>query len=109
MYLSSLEKEELEDMRNELIFIKNIFIKQEEEEEKMGDAVDRIGGGGGGGEVKGKSDFFHSEDISDFAFLEICFFNSITQRPRGSGSVSTVVTRHLSDHSYSSHRFTIDL
>uniref|UniRef100_H2T5C9 Family with sequence similarity 114 member A1 n=1 Tax=Takifugu rubripes TaxID=31033 RepID=H2T5C9_TAKRU len=36
-YLSSLVDEELEEMKKELIFIKNIFIKQEQEEEKMGD------------------------------------------------------------------------
>lgn len=54
--MSSLEKDELEEMKNELIFIKNIFIKPEEEEEKMGDAVDgkEEGGEGGGGKTKGK-------------------------------------------------------
>lgn len=47
--MSSLEEEELEEMKNELIFIKNIFIKkEEEEEERMGDAVDEIEEGGGG-------------------------------------------------------------
>lgn len=53
-YLSSLEEEELEEMKNELIFIKNIFIKQEEE--KMGDAVDGIEGGGGGGQTEDEGD-----------------------------------------------------
>lgn len=51
--MSSLEEEELEEMKNELIFIKNIFIKQEEEKEKMGDAVDGIEGGGGQTEDEG--------------------------------------------------------
>lgn len=55
-YLSSLEEEELEEMKNELIFIKNIFIKQEEEEEKMGNAVDGIEGGGGGGQTEDEGD-----------------------------------------------------
>lgn len=56
-YLSSLGEEELEEMKNELIFIKNIFIKQEEEEEEMGDAVDGVEeGGGGGGQTKDKGD-----------------------------------------------------
>lgn len=49
-YLSSLVGEELEEMKKELIFIKNIFIKQEQEEEKMGDAEDGIEEGGGGQE-----------------------------------------------------------
>lgn len=49
-YLSSLVDEELEEMKKELIFIKNIFIKQEQEEEKMGDAEDGIEEGGGGQE-----------------------------------------------------------
>lgn len=55
-YLSSLGEEELEEMKNELIFIKNTFIKQEEEEEKMGDAVDGVEEGGGGGQTKDKGD-----------------------------------------------------
>lgn len=46
--MSSLEEEELEEMRKELVFIKNIFIKQEEEEEKTGDAVEGVEGEGGG-------------------------------------------------------------
>lgn len=49
-YLSSLVDEELEEMKKELIFIKNIFIKQEQEEEKMGDAEDGMEEGGGGQE-----------------------------------------------------------
>lgn len=53
-YLSSLEKDELEEMKNELIFIKNIFIKPEEEEEKIGDAVDEKEEGGGGQQMEGK-------------------------------------------------------
>lgn len=53
-YLSSLVDEELEEMKKELIFIKNIFIKQEQEEEKMGDADDGIEEGGGGGQEKDK-------------------------------------------------------
>lgn len=43
-------EEELEEMKKELIFIKNIFVKQEQEEEKMGDAEDGIEEGGGGQE-----------------------------------------------------------
>ncbi|TNM86075.1 hypothetical protein fugu_008346 [Takifugu bimaculatus] len=54
-YLSSLVDEELEEMKKELIFIKNIFIKQEQEEEKMGDAEDGIEEEGGGQE-KDKAD-----------------------------------------------------
>lgn len=53
-YLSSLVDEELEEMKKELIFIKNIFIKQEQEEEKMGDAEDGIEEEGGGGQEKDK-------------------------------------------------------
>lgn len=49
-YLSSLVDEELEEMKKELIFIKNIFIKQEQEEEKMGGAEDGIEEGGSGQE-----------------------------------------------------------
>ncbi|TWW59367.1 Protein Noxp20 [Takifugu flavidus] len=55
-YLSSLVDEELEEMKKELIFIKNIFIKQEQEEEKMGDAEDGIEEEGGGGQEKDKAD-----------------------------------------------------
>lgn len=54
VYLSSLVDKELEEMKNELIFIKNIFIKQEQEEEKMGDAEDGIEGGGGQEKDKGQ-------------------------------------------------------
>lgn len=46
--------EELEEMKKELIFIKNIFIQQEQEKEKMGDAEDGIEEGGGGGQEKDK-------------------------------------------------------
>lgn len=42
-YLSSLGEEELEEMKKELIFIKNVFIKQEEDE-KMGDGKEEEGG-----------------------------------------------------------------
>lgn len=53
-YLSSLVDEELEEMKKELIFIKNIFIKQEQEEEKLADAEDGIEGGGGQEKDKGQ-------------------------------------------------------
>lgn len=65
--MSSLEEEELEEMRKELIFIKNIFIKQEEEEEKMGDAVEGVEGEEGG-QTKDQGDLssqLHSSTLPD--------------------------------------------
>uniref|UniRef100_G3PUK3 Family with sequence similarity 114 member A1 n=1 Tax=Gasterosteus aculeatus aculeatus TaxID=481459 RepID=G3PUK3_GASAC len=50
-FLSSLAEEELEEVKKELIFIKDIFMKQEEEEKEEeeggGRAKDNAGGGGG--------------------------------------------------------------
>uniref|UniRef100_A0AAQ4PP89 Family with sequence similarity 114 member A1 n=1 Tax=Gasterosteus aculeatus aculeatus TaxID=481459 RepID=A0AAQ4PP89_GASAC len=53
-FLSSLAEEELEEVKKELIFIKDIFMKQEEEEKEEeeggGRAKDNAAGGGGGEE-----------------------------------------------------------